>query len=154
MNTPATENENRDTVMVPDDAVASARSLKQMLDGLVLNRTEAIVNEFYNHRYPFLQIYTSQWTNVVFAGLEWKGAAFRIDIVCRPDGYSFRFWDENDKQGRQGRARETVQLMNYFNADIWQGGVFRKEFEYPCEETDLYLYLTMFKRMLAEAIDV
>jgi len=135
-----------------DDRVEFANSLKKMLDSLVVNRTEGIIERFENDRYPFPQLYASQWTHAIFAAVDWNGAAFRIDIGCQANGYSFRFWDENDRQGVHGRAREIIGRMNYFNADIWQGGVFRKEFEYPAEEDDLYLYIATFKRMLAEAI--
>jgi len=150
MNTPLVE--KSDKAAVPDDRVKFAHSLKAMLDALILNRTEALIERFYDDRYPFHQLYTSLWTNVVFSTLEWNGAAFRMDITCQANGYTFKFWDQNDKEGVYGRARSMIRQMNYFNADIWQGGVFRKEFEYPDEENDLYQYITTFKKMLAEAI--
>ena len=89
---------------------------------------------------------------MVITILERNGAAFRMDVECRDRGYLFRFWDENDMQGKQGRAHEVVRRMNYFNADSWEAGVFRKEFEYPSEEDDLYQYIAAFENKLAAVI--
>jgi hypothetical protein len=82
--------------------------------------------------------------SLVIAVWERNGAAFRIDVECEARGYSFKFWDENDKHGNRGRAEEMVRQMNYFNPDSWEGGIFRKVFEYPDEEDDLYRYIATF----------
>ena len=81
---------------------------------------------------------------VDFTVFNWNGGAFRIDVECRAKGSSFRFWDENDRQGELGRAKDIIQQMTYFAADFWEDGVFRKEFEYPSEEDDLYRYIAAF----------
>jgi len=42
--------------------------------------------------------------------------------------------------------------MNYLDADCWEGGVFRKEFEYPSEEDALHQYMTAFNNRLAAIV--
>ena len=89
---------------------------------------------------------------MILAVLNWNGAAFRIDVECREKGYSFKFWDENDKPGRHGRVRDVIRRMTYFNADFWDGGIFRKEFEYPSEEDDLHQFVATFNNKLAAVV--
>jgi len=89
---------------------------------------------------------------VVCAVIRWNGAALRIDVGCRSSGYSFRFWDEKDKAGDHRRAQDVIRRMKYFNADFWEGGIFRKLFEYPSEEDALYQYMTAFNSRLTAVI--
>jgi len=42
--------------------------------------------------------------------------------------------------------------MNYFNADFWEGGVFRKEFAYPSEEDALHQYMAAFNNRLSAVV--
>ena len=90
--------------------------------------------------------------SVVVNVLNWNDASFRIDVECHTTSYSFKFWDGNDKPGRHGRAREVIRQMNYLDADCWEGGVFRKEFEYPSEEDALQQYMTAFNNRLAAIV--
>jgi hypothetical protein len=82
----------------------------------------------------------------------WHGGALRTEVQCQAKGYSFKFWDGHDKQGRHGRAREVIRQMHYFNANCWEGGIFRKEFEYPSEEDALHRYMAAFNNRLSAVI--
>ena len=90
--------------------------------------------------------------SVIFDVVKWNGAALRIDVECHTKGYTFKFWDANDKPGRNGGARDVIRQMIYFNADFWEGGIFRKEFEFPSEEESLHQYMAAFNDRLATVV--
>ena len=90
--------------------------------------------------------------SMIFTIVNWNGAALRIDIECQQNGYSFKFWDANDESGSQGNARSVIRQMQGFNADFWEGGIFRKKFEFPLEEDSLYQYIAAFNNRLSAVV--
>jgi hypothetical protein len=139
-------------IMIKDENLKAALSLKAMVDDLVLYRVEKIIDKFGSDLSPFSQINNYKDFDAYFTGLMWKGAHLGLDICVYPESYLFEFWDRNDREGAKGQARAILQKMGCLNEYTLNEGLFTKKFVFPSQEEDLIQHITAFKNKLREAI--
>ena len=145
------------TLMGKDENLKTALTLQKMMGDLIAYRAQMIHDEFKNCREPFNELgITDQKNDVYFKNTD-KHGSFGIDVGIEPDGYSFQFWNLNDRPDVKGEAKallgKTDRLENYKilstkTSDTNDAGVFYRRFEFR-EEKALFEHIRAFKQKLA-----
>ena len=128
-----------------------AQTVKTMLDDLPTYRAERIIEKFQSDFEPFSKIENYQGI-VRFLGMLRGNAHIGIEIHCEPEHPKrslFGFWDRNDGDGKEGKAREILKKMDVLEEYQVKGGWFFKYFEFPEKEEALLQYIHLFKQKLA-----
>jgi len=133
------------------DNYQTARSLRAMLDDLILYRVEKLITHFQIDLVPFSRIANYNNYDAYFTGLYWKEAHLGIDIGVGPESYELQFWDRNDRPRANGRAKSMLKKIGYADEFVLKNDVFAKEFAFPSQEQYLIDYITTFKKKLAVA---
>jgi len=138
-------------IIVKDENLKTALSLKAMLDELIIYRADRIVEKYKDDPAPFDKVFyydegalfqRSQIPNLTMA--VWPGL----------EDYLFTFHDRNDPEGTRGQTKATLQKMGCLGDYAFKGGQFHmvKKFAFPSQEEDLIRHLTDFKRKLGEVL--
>ena len=139
-------------LMLQDDNLQTALSLKSMLDELVLYRVEKIIDTFKSDLAPFERVANWHDDTAYFTNLIWKEAHFGIDVIVSPETSIFQFWDRDDAAGKKGFAKLMLRKMNCLGDYINHTEGFRKTFRFPADENALYDHIRSFKAKLTKAI--
>lgn len=139
-------------IIIQDDNLKTALLLKSMIDDLILFRAERIVETFKNDLKPFGKISIYAGNDAYFTGLLWGEAHLGIDVVVEERSYVFQFWDRNDRDGKNSKAKQVLQNMGCQKDYEETGGLFSKSFLFPAGETDLISHIKGFKKKLGDHV--
>lgn len=139
-------------IVVEDDNLKTALSLKAMVDDLVRYRVERIIDHFKSDLTPFTKVANWHDNDAYFTGVFWEGAHLGVDVNVLEESYSFSFWDREDDTAKNDRAKTMLQKMNCLCDYQYSNGGFRKTFAFPADEKALYDHITIFKKTLAATL--
>ena len=139
--------------MLEGENFDAARSLRAMLDDLVLFRVEKIIQTFRSNLHPFKAIANYQDRDAYFTGVSWDEAHLGLDVFVEADCYRLAFWDRNDRDGLKGLAKAMLTRMGAANEFEPIGGLYQKELRFPAQEGDLIPAIKSFKERLASALE-
>jgi len=139
-------------MIIKEENLKTALSLKAMIDDLILYRVERIIDRFKHDLAPFHKI--ANWhDNVAYlTDCFWHRAHFGIDVIVEPEKYVFKFWDRNDDWGKAGRAKAILQQMGCLADYSRDGGCLNREFAFPAQERQLIQHISLFKRNLSRIV--
>ena len=139
-------------LMREENAFQNAQCLRAMLDELVLFRVENIIESFKADLAPFESIANWKDSDAYFTGCYWDDGHFGIDVIVEVETYRFQFWDRDDDEGKNGRARRALKEMGILADYITDGGQFVKTFTFPNQEDALFEHIKKFKTMLGRFV--
>ena len=142
------------TLMLEGENLATASSLKEMLEELVTFRVDRLLEEFKYDHAPFTSVGNYQGYVAWFDGCPWKDATLGIEVIVEAKAYLFRFLDKSDRDGAKGGewARLALEGMGCFNDYTRSEGCFLKTFTFH-QETELVTHIRVFKSRLAEFLE-
>ena len=140
-------------LMREENAFQNAQCLRAMLDELVLFRVENIIESFKADLAPFESIANYKNSNAYFTGCYWDGGHLGIDVIVEVEEYRFQFWDRDDDEGKNGRARRALKEMGILADYTADGGQFVKTFTFPNQEDALLEHIKKFKTMLGRFVE-
>jgi hypothetical protein len=145
-------------LMGKGENLKTALTLQKMMSDLIAYRAQKIHDDFKSDRAPFKDIgITSQKNDVYFKRTD-KHGPYGIDIGIEPDGYSFQFWNLDDRAGVKGEAKALLEKVDCFDkykmlstktSCEGDAGVFFRRFEFPSEEEALFEHLKAFMQKLS-----
>ncbi|MBN9299983.1 MAG: PD-(D/E)XK nuclease family protein [Filimonas sp.] len=130
------------------DNYSNAYSFVDLLSDLLAYRRDKIVATFKQGSLPFERI--GPWNNVAVIDRWYMNKnEFAIDIVIEKDGYSFQFFDRNYCDSTLAADADNPALsilieIGVSNSFVENRGRYKKEFKFPCEENELYLFTQEF----------
>ena len=130
------------------DNYSNAYSFVDLLSDLLAYRRDKIVATFKQGSLPFERI--GPWNNVAVIDRWYMNKnEFAIDIVIEKDGYSFQFFDRNYCDSTLAADADDPALsilieIGVSNSFIENRGRYKKEFKFPSEENELYLFTREF----------
>jgi hypothetical protein len=141
--------------MLEGENLQTARSLKAMLDDLVLFRVQRIVDEFFNDLTPFDRVGNWKDGDAYFTGCYWGEAHLGVDVWVTEDGYSFTFWDRNDPQAKKKLAWAALEKMKCAADYTEVDGRYKhlSSFDFPATEKAIFEHIRQFKRQLADLVN-
>lgn len=139
-------------LMREGDAFQNAQCLRAMLDELVLFRVENIIESFKADLAPFESVANWKDSDAYFTGCYWDGGHLGIDVIVEVEEYRFQFWDRDDDEGKNGRARRALKEMGILGDYTKDGGLFVKTFKFPNQEDALFGHIKKFKTMLGRFV--